>query len=1002
MSDNEATMSDVSKKKTSLMAIIDNLRSKPESCLATKGPSMIYLRNISKVPDVMQTVKKGGSDYKKDGGTKEPQPLPSGAKLPAPSITKPLPLSDESRSRKAINTEGSTKSDKLNDPQEDKDTLSNILDFIYQAASQGKDQLDTTHSRKEEIGDVAQLEIQTIGKTGVMILIECLANGTPDVQSIIKNDLDLIYECKLCRGMFRALPNLIRHKKDFCKDNGLYSKFTNQPSTSTETQDSAFKQLLRTLQKPEMTAVPLHLDPMASTSQAVQQKIIKSNKLSSNDKDFNSNHSNIQACTAPPKFSLVDSAEAKVFSQSVGEKLPVVSKMLIKNNGNFSSFSKTTEAFGLGIQSSSTPRSSFAPMIPSSYKRSLCQMKQKPSCPLCNKEMAERKNVRRHLVRVHMLSVVDALKLMHSKNPSVAAARAIAHNDPNENPNSLALRRKCIESLELGNDRKIFVLPPSYEVANAGCPVCSRILCNKTNARRHLLETHNFVIKGDKKYHQLKVYAKYSKTDVATPSLRNLRTISAIPSFGGTDLDETLDESSKFSVGKITLLDDSSKSDIEDRVEPSDEGIKELTDERKEDTDGKVENDNEIVPVEDSIQIDPGTSTCLSCDKSFSRRQTLKNHMITIHDWDKNYFNSIYDKTMMHVKDEVESDADTEEDLTIDANKYSKRNIEPSTDVPLAKKPRMVEVTFKREAIKSIDVKTADKTTLASQKLMAISKLAAAEGGKKFNVGSVSIPFVQSCNNKLSYSSASSTSSAGNKSSVIISRNGPTDSHNDQGRSPKPLILQTRVTLPSATIVSSPSTSSGVVGKLQSRPFIQIKLEQPLKAKNKSMTDVTTMLTEDRISPVFNSRTFNIAEQKCHECRMNFNSQTSLKRHLLDNHSYTIEDVMGASYDSAEVSDEAQENGIALGFNILNAKCLICNQYYFSRENLSRHMSKVHHLLPSELNRLKQAAKFHQVKSPLHKNEKSSSVKNVDTVTSYPTKETTPVLNNDKKTRMMV
>ena len=64
-----------------------------------------------------------------------------------------------------------------------------------------------------------------LGTSGAAQIAKCLQYGTQEVQDLLINECDLIFECKVCRSMFRGLPNFMAHKRVYCteqyKDNNL-------------------------------------------------------------------------------------------------------------------------------------------------------------------------------------------------------------------------------------------------------------------------------------------------------------------------------------------------------------------------------------------------------------------------------------------------------------------------------------------------------------------------------------------------------------------------------------------------------------------------------------------------------------------------------------------------------------------------------------------------------------------------------------------------------------
>lgn len=45
-----------------------------------------------------------------------------------------------------------------------------------------------------------------------------LENGSDEVRSILAYECDLVYECRVCRSLFRSLANFISHKRIYCKE----------------------------------------------------------------------------------------------------------------------------------------------------------------------------------------------------------------------------------------------------------------------------------------------------------------------------------------------------------------------------------------------------------------------------------------------------------------------------------------------------------------------------------------------------------------------------------------------------------------------------------------------------------------------------------------------------------------------------------------------------------------------------------------------------------------
>ena len=57
-----------------------------------------------------------------------------------------------------------------------------------------------------------------LGTEGVSQLVRSVHSGTSEIRHLLLNECDIVYECKLCRSLFRGLPNFIAHKRVYCTE----------------------------------------------------------------------------------------------------------------------------------------------------------------------------------------------------------------------------------------------------------------------------------------------------------------------------------------------------------------------------------------------------------------------------------------------------------------------------------------------------------------------------------------------------------------------------------------------------------------------------------------------------------------------------------------------------------------------------------------------------------------------------------------------------------------
>ena len=55
-----------------------------------------------------------------------------------------------------------------------------------------------------------------VGVSGAEQIARCLRSGTEEVKQLLNNECDILFECRVCRSIFRALPNMLIHKRNYC------------------------------------------------------------------------------------------------------------------------------------------------------------------------------------------------------------------------------------------------------------------------------------------------------------------------------------------------------------------------------------------------------------------------------------------------------------------------------------------------------------------------------------------------------------------------------------------------------------------------------------------------------------------------------------------------------------------------------------------------------------------------------------------------------------------
>ncbi|KAL1465602.1 hypothetical protein WDU94_005157 [Cyamophila willieti] len=123
--------------------------------------------------------------------------------------------------------------------------------------------------KKRIINDESIMNIAMASTANDLVHVtELLNSGTKEIQDILKHECALIYECKVCRGLFRSIINFVIHKRKYCVNKfsalnheNLSSKLqqveslfkTTTPSSSKDVESGQGKPM-RTIQPPTLSS----------------------------------------------------------------------------------------------------------------------------------------------------------------------------------------------------------------------------------------------------------------------------------------------------------------------------------------------------------------------------------------------------------------------------------------------------------------------------------------------------------------------------------------------------------------------------------------------------------------------------------------------------------------------------------------------------------------------------------------------------------------------------
>ncbi|KAK6482616.1 zinc finger protein 800-like [Huso huso] len=286
-----------------------------------------------------------------------------------------------------------------------------------------------------EPGDppLLQQQLQT-SKSGIQQIIECFRSGTAQLKNILLKEVDTIFECKLCRSLFRGLPNLITHKEFYCFPR---LKLDNDPSASNDKQSQAIKDLLEAIYpRKEKQEYVVRLEPIETNQNAVYQYVAGKDDQETVNYSSQTQHQGHLEEPSPEQ----NQTEVPPGTEIV-EPTPVED---IKKEVKVSMEDEAIEPFLCLDETSNSDT-----------------VDQQVACCICGKDFNTRRSVRRHIRKVHKKKMEELKKNIETRRGG-------------PNPPSVMTGRSKSALLSSGRS----------------CPVCQKSFATKANVRRHFDEVH--------------------------------------------------------------------------------------------------------------------------------------------------------------------------------------------------------------------------------------------------------------------------------------------------------------------------------------------------------------------------------------------------------------------------------------------------------------------------------------------------------------------------------
>ncbi|XP_055506233.1 LOW QUALITY PROTEIN: zinc finger protein 800-like [Leucoraja erinacea] len=307
----------------------------------------------------------------------------------------------------------------------------------------------------QEIGDPPLLQQQLpTSKSGIQQIIECFRTGTTQLKHLLLKEVDTIFECKLCRSLFRGLPNLITHKEFYCFQS---QKINEHFPDSSNKQNQAIRELLEAIYpRADNQDFIIKLEPIESNKNAVFQHVTRVDDPAFNAEPYSAQTPSPVLVPEPEVEQVVPVEEPRVVSSIPAE--------VAKKKGAAPPL-PVEESAGPADAKADTPESSSLPphLI----------------CCICGKSFNSRRSVRRHIRKVHKKKMEELKKYIGTKS-SRGSCQSLSSSSSSSNSNSNGG----------GNNNRVWSRTMGAATTSTNCPVCSKFFASKANVRRHFDEVH--------------------------------------------------------------------------------------------------------------------------------------------------------------------------------------------------------------------------------------------------------------------------------------------------------------------------------------------------------------------------------------------------------------------------------------------------------------------------------------------------------------------------------